>query len=120
MPHDPRKALGDIQRAAEFLLQITSGRTLDQYRNDEILRSAVERKFEIIGEALNRLQKIDPALTAAIPQCRQIISFRNILIHGYDVIDHQVVWDIVQADLQPLLQEVSQLVEKFKSAEDGG
>ncbi len=114
MPHDPRKSLGDIQRAVEFLLQLTSGRTLDQYRSDEILRSAIERKFEIIGEALNRLQKVDPVLAAAIPQHRQIISFRNILIHGYDVIDDQVVWDIVQKDLQPLLQEIPKLFEKFE------
>jgi uncharacterized protein with HEPN domain len=114
MPHDPRKSLGDIQRAVEFLLQLTSGRTLDQYRSDEILRSAIERKFEIIGEALNRLQKVDPVLAAAIPQHRQIISFRNILIHGYDVIDDQVVWDIAQKDLQPLLQEVLKLLEKFE------
>ena len=114
MPHDPRKCLGDIQRAAEFLLQLTSGRTLDEYRSDEVFRSAVERKFEIIGEALNRLQKIDPVLAAALPQHRQIISFRNILIHGYDVIDDQVVWDIVQKDLQPLLQEVFKLFERFK------
>jgi uncharacterized protein with HEPN domain len=114
MPHDPRKCLGDIQRAVEFLLQVVSGRTLDDYRSDEIFRSAIERKFEIIGEALNRLQKIDPALAAAVPQHRQIISFRNILIHGYDVIDDQVVWDIVQKDLQPLLQEVITLLEKLK------
>jgi uncharacterized protein with HEPN domain len=114
MPHDPRKSLRDIQRAVEFLLQLTSGRTLDQYRSDEILRSAIERKFEIIGDALNRLQKVDPVLAAAIPQHRQIISFRNILIHGYDVIDDQVAWDIVQKDLQPLLQEVLKLLEKFE------
>jgi len=114
MPHDPGKSLGDIRRAVEFLLQITSSRTLVDYRSDEILRSAIERKFEIIGEALNRLQKIDPALASAIPQHRQIISFRNILTHDYDVIDDQVVWDIVQKDLQPLLQEVIRLLEKLK------
>jgi uncharacterized protein with HEPN domain len=118
MPHDPRKSLGDIQRAADFLVQLTSHRTVDESRIDEVFRSAVERKFEIIGEALNRLQRIDPALAAIIPQHRQIISFRNILLHSYDVIDDQVVWDIVQKDLQPLLQEVLKLLESFKSGED--
>jgi uncharacterized protein with HEPN domain len=118
MPHDPRKSLGDIRRAAEFLLQLTAGRTLDEYRSDEVLRSAIERKFEIIGEAINRLQKIDPVLAATIPQHRQIISFRNILIHGYDIIDDQVVWDIVQKDLQPLVQEVLKLLEKLGTGED--
>ncbi len=74
MAHDPRKCLGDIQRAVEFLLQLTSGRTFEEYRSDEVLRSAVERKFEIIGEALNLLQKIDPAW---LPPSRNIArSFR--------------------------------------------
>ena len=61
MPHDPRKSLEDMRRGADFLRSITADRTLDDYRNDEVLRSVVERKFEIIGEALNRLQKTDSA-----------------------------------------------------------
>ncbi len=113
MPPDPRKSLEEMRRAAEFLLHFTTGRTLDEYHNDEILRSVVERKFEIIGEALNRLQKTDLSLAAAISQHRQIISFRNILIHGYDVVDHHVVWDIVQKDLPILFQEVVKMLESF-------
>jgi uncharacterized protein with HEPN domain len=106
MPHDPRKSLEDMRRAVEFLLRITAGRTLDDYRADEVLRSAVERKFEILGEALNRLQKSDPALATQVPEHRQIISFRNVLIHGYDTIDEAVVWKIVQQDLPTLKQQV--------------
>jgi uncharacterized protein with HEPN domain len=110
MPHDPRKSLEDMRRAAEFLLRITSGRTLDDYCADEMLSSAVERKFEIIGEALNRLQRCDSALAAQIPQQRQIISFRNVLIHGYDAIDEQVVWAIVQNDLPMLHKQVEAML----------
>jgi uncharacterized protein with HEPN domain len=110
MPHDPRKSLEDMRRAAEFLRTMTAGRTLDDYRADEVLRSVVERKFEIIGEALNRLGKVDPALAAQIPEHRQIISFRNILIHGYDVIDEAVVWKIVQQDLPVLLKQVQAML----------
>src|ERR1700675_2875740 len=99
MPHDPRKSLEDMRRAAAFLLSITAGRTLDDYQSDEMLRSVVERKFEILGEALNRLHKSDPALVTQIPVHREIISFRNVLIHGYDIIDEAVVWKIVQQDL---------------------
>lgn len=110
MPHDPRKTLDDMRRAAEFLLKMTAARTLDEYRADEVLRTVVERKYEIIGEALNRLTKSDPALAAQIPDSRQIISFRNILIHGYDMIDEQVVWKIVQQDLPILKQQVDALL----------
>jgi uncharacterized protein with HEPN domain len=73
MPPDPRKSLEDLRRAAHFLLQVTADRTLDHYRADEVLRTLVERKFEIIGEALNRLTRSDPALAAQIPEHRQII-----------------------------------------------
>ena len=107
MPHDPRKALEDMRRAA--------GRSLDDYRADEILRSVVERKFEIIGEALKRLQNADPSLAAQIPEQRDIISFRNVLIHGYDVIDDEVVWNIVQNDLPALKLRVDSLLASFNS-----
>src|SRR5436190_18032862 len=113
MPPDPRKSLEDMRRAAEFLLNVTSGRTLDEYRGDEVLRTLVERKFEIIGEALNRLTRSDPTLAAQIPEHRQIISFRNILIHGYDVIDAEVVWKIVQQDLPVLRQTVEDLLTRL-------
>lgn len=104
-----------MRRAADFLVHLTTGRTLDDYRADEVLRSAVERKFEILGEALNRLQKSDPALALQIPEHRQIISFRNVLIHGYDIIDEAVVWKIVQQDLPKLKQQVESMLANLGS-----
>jgi uncharacterized protein with HEPN domain len=116
MPHDPRKSLEDMRRAADFLVRFTAGRTLDDLRADEVFRSVVERKFEIIGEALNRLQKAAPALAAQVPGRRDIISFRNVLIHGYDSIDEAVVWKIVQQDLPVLMQQVDALLAPPTSA----
>ncbi len=52
---ESRKYLHDMQRAAEVLREFTAGRSFDQYRNDAMLRAAVERQFEIIGEAMARL-----------------------------------------------------------------
>ena len=57
------------------------------YLDNRMLRSAVERQFEIIGEALSQLAKIDPAVAARIPDLRRIVGFRNVLIHGYDRMD---------------------------------
>jgi uncharacterized protein with HEPN domain len=82
MEDDVRAYLDDIRRAAIAVLDFTRGKSFADYESDELLRSAVERKFEIIGEALNRLRKISPGLLARIHEHRSIISFRNILVHG--------------------------------------
>jgi uncharacterized protein with HEPN domain len=74
------------------------------------LRLAVERNFEIIGEAVARLAKIDPAIAARIGDYAQIISFRNLLIHGYDLIDHAQVWNVVRSDLPTLEAEVETIL----------
>jgi uncharacterized protein with HEPN domain len=110
MPHDPRKSLDDMRQAAEFLLSVTAGRTCEDYRVDESLRCIVERKFEIIGEALNRLRKCAPELADSIAEHRKIVSFRNVLIHGYDIIDHDVVWRIVVENLPTLHTQVAALL----------
>lgn len=110
MPRDPRKSLEDIRRAADAILRFTAGRIGEEYRNDLLLRSAVERQFEIIGEALGRLAKEDAALASQVSQYRQIISFRNVLIHGYDLVDDAVVWDTVKKDLPVLKQQVEHLL----------
>ena len=73
--------------------------TFEAYRIDRKTQAAVERKFEIIGEALNRLSRIDADLLATITNYRSIISFRNILAHGYDTIEDRVVWGIIETDL---------------------
>ena len=69
---------------------------------DEIVRSAVERQFEIIGEALGRLRAVEPTLADRIPQLEQIVAFRNFLIHQYGDIDNQLVWDVVKTRLPAL------------------
>ena len=109
------KLLEDIRDAAAFVRQATDGRTLDEYRRDRLLRHAVERNFEIIGEAVGRLAKSDPATAARISDYSQIISFRNVLIHGYDLIDEAQVWDVIRVNLPTLEAEVSGLLAEAQS-----
>ena len=116
MRRDPRVCLEDMRQAAERILQFAAGRTLEEYGRDSLLRSAVERQFEIIGEALNRIRRTDPTTAAHVPEHDDIIAFRNLLIHGYDVIDHARVWQVIENDLPRLQEQVQKLLNEIDSA----
>lgn len=107
---EAKKHLEDVRRAAELIVQFTAGKSKSDYTADPMLRSAVERQFEIIGEALVRLRGEASDVGDRIPNHRRIIAFRNILIHGYDAVDDDVVWDVVQSDLPVLLDLVEKLL----------
>lgn len=111
MPFEAKKYLYDIRQAADLVATFTSGKRLADYEADAMLRSAVERQFEIIGEALAQLARLDQALASRITEYRRIIAFRNILIHGYAEVDHRIVWDIVESKLPTLRREVASLME---------
>lgn len=106
-----RKYLFDIQRALGALQDFIGGKDFSDYAGDAMLRAATERQFEIIGEALGQLAKRDSAVASRITDYRQIIAFRNILIHGYADIDDRLVWDIVETKLPKLRAEVGDLLE---------
>lgn len=112
MQRDPRKFLWDARAAADAILSFTRGRTLDDYRSDAMLHSAVERQFEIIGEALAQLARADPELADRVPEYRRIVAFRNILVHGYAVIDRARVWHIVEQELPGLRTATNRLLDE--------
>jgi uncharacterized protein with HEPN domain len=109
---DARKLLWDAQRAAERIDRFTSGKTFIDYEQDEYLRSAVERQFEIIGEALNQLNKIDAPTARMIPELSRIVAFRNVLIHGYASVDNRLVWGVIEASLTPLRTAITKLIDQ--------
>ena len=90
MRRDPRAFLWDALSAAEAIQGFVKGRDAHQYAADELLHSAVERKFEIISEALGQLAKVDASLAAQLPRLAQIVAFRNVLIPVITVIGLQV------------------------------
>lgn len=110
MQLEAKKYLYDIQQAARLALEFTTDKAFDDYHADTMLRSAVERQFEIIGEALAQLARTDGATAQRITEHSRIIAFRNVLIHGYAQIDDRLVWDIVQSRLPVLKQEVDTLL----------
>jgi len=108
MQHKSPKLLHDMHDAASFIVSITQDKDAETYRDDRLLHDAVERNFEIIGEAVNRLAKIDPETAHKLGPYQQIIAFRNILIHGYDLIDRGEVWKVIKNNLPDLIDRIQQ------------
>ncbi len=98
-----RKLLFDVLQSCQAISQYTAGLDFAAYKRNAMVRDAVERRFGIIGEALNRAAALDSELADRIPELREIVGLRNRLIHGCDVVDDRIIWDIVQNEL-PLLQ----------------
>lgn len=110
MHADARNLLWDARQAAERVVRFTHGKTFGDYQTDELLRSAVERQLEIVGEALNQLSRVDSATAAAIPDLSRIVGFRNVLIHGYASVDNRIVWGVVEANLGSLVNSLMALL----------
>lgn len=107
----PRHICG-TSRAAESIQAFASGKSLSDYLGDEFIRSAVERKFGIIGEALSNLLRWFPEYRDRISLVGEIIAFRNRIVHGYATVNDDLVWEIVQTYLPQLYAEVLRLLDQ--------
>ena len=110
MQPEIHKLLLDIQSALLEIQEFTAGMNLSSYQVDSKSKAAVERKFEIIGEACSRFRSDFPEEFEKIRNGHQIIGLRNRLIHGYDSVDDAIVWDVLQTKLPELLACVEELL----------
>jgi uncharacterized protein with HEPN domain len=110
MPPEIAKLLWDMQDAAAKITRYTAGRNFADYSNDDYFRSAVERQFATIGEAMTRLLKVDPVTGQSITDYRKIKSFRNVIVHGYDAIDDATTWNVIETNLPVLQRELAKLL----------
>lgn len=106
---DSSAAIRDAIDAGHWIHRFLGDCTLDHYLDDRLLRSAVERQFEIIGEALGRALRADASLSERLPEAQSVIGFRNILAHGYDAVVDGTVYDLAREDLPDLVKQLEAL-----------
>jgi uncharacterized protein with HEPN domain len=112
---DPLIALEDVLAAGASIGRFMEGRSLADYEADPMLRSAVERQYEIIGEALSRALRVAPGLAERIPESQGAIGFRNVLAHGYDEIVDRLVFSTTHETLPGLLDRVKAILDDEES-----
>ena len=106
-----KKYLCDIKISIESVFEyLGENRDFFEYQQNKLLRRGIEREIEIIGEATNRILKLDENIQ--IENARQIIDTRNWVIHGYDKVDDIVIWGIISNHLPKLKEEVEKLLNK--------
>ena len=103
--HDPSVSLRQMSDHAHELADLVRGRSRSDLDSDRLLALAVVRLLEIIGEAAARVPPEERARRPGLPWS-SIVGLRNRLIHGYDDVDHDIVWEIVTTDLPSLVSEL--------------
>jgi uncharacterized protein with HEPN domain len=106
MTHNIKACLHDAVSACSLIIKFSEGISLQEYQENLMIKSAVERQFEILGEALNRIKKLAPDFLSGIPDWQRIIAFRNVIAHGYDAIDDEIVYLVIQRQIPLLLAEL--------------
>lgn len=115
MRPEAKKHVFDMLTAAEAVAGFARGRNRRDYETDLMFRSAVERQLQILGEARVRLRREDRAAAEQLTHAREIIGFRNVLVHAYDQVDESVVWGIVEKYLAPLTDQLKGMLEESET-----
>ena len=109
MPHDPRKLYEEVLRCIEEVETFCRGKTFHDFQGDRGLQLIVERELEIIGESLARLRREHPTLADQIPAIHKVVGLRNVLAHGYDILEHEILWDAAVNKLSTLKREIQMM-----------
>jgi len=104
--------LHDLLDATESIFLFVVGVSFETFESVDIIRSAVERKFEIVGEALQQVSRLFPGSVDSIPDLREVINQRNRIAHGYFEVNPRILWDSIKTDLPGFQDEVKRLLEE--------
>jgi uncharacterized protein with HEPN domain len=113
---DLRGYLWDVAQSCDHITAFLNGKTFEDYENDVLLRSAIERQFTVLGEALTQATKFFPDVESKVSFVRQIFGFRNRMIHEYAVVDNALVWSTAVRFLPRLRIEVQAYLEELGPA----
>jgi len=112
---DYRLFLNDIKECADNVLNYTRGKCFDDFMHDRMLRDAVIRNLEIMGEAVKNLPDEVRERHLEI-EWREIARFRDVVAHRYFATDYEIIWDIVQKDIPDLVPKIEEVIEKESKA----
>ncbi len=110
-------ALFSMSQAADRIAEVTLGANLERLRTEWVMQSAVERQFEIMGEALARIRSLEEPVYERVPGAAKIVGLRNVIIHGYDIVDPAILWSIVEERLPELRSLLAGLMEEASQQE---
>ncbi len=109
MKREIKKYLYDIKVSIESIEEFLGDkRDFFEYQRNKLLRRAIEREIEIIGEAMGKILKMEPDIN--IEHARRIVDTRNLVIHGYDKVDDIIIWGIIINHIPKLKKEIEKLL----------
>jgi len=109
--HEDLVRLRHMLEHAREAVAMVAGKERERLRSERMLELALVRLIEIIGEAAARVSPQGQSEYSSIPW-RQVVGMRNRLVHGYDRVDLDVLWDTIEEDLPPLIAELERVVAK--------
>lgn len=117
---EPAKDKGRLDHILECInniFEFAEGKTFEQIEGDKMCYFAIVYQLVIIGEAANMLTK---EFREARPQTpwREIVNMRNFIVHGYNVVDKNEVWSVIQDDLMPLKQQIEEYIEELSFTDE--
>ena len=107
--HDPKMRLRHMLDRAREAVEMARGRTREDLDSDRQLNLSLVRLLEVVGEAAGRIPQAERGLLPGVPWA-DIVGLRNRLVHGYDVVNFDILWTIVQDDLPPLVAELERVL----------
>ncbi|MBM4066761.1 MAG: DUF86 domain-containing protein [Planctomycetes bacterium] len=111
MDHDPKAYPFDIKQACDEIKKFIQDMSFEEYSRNSMVKAAVERKFLVIGEAMARLKREHPEIIDKITDHEKIIGFRNVLVHGYDIIDDATVWSAIKDSIPTLRHQMEDILD---------
>ena len=111
-----RDLLSDIVRSIDEIHEFSNGLTIEDFKlylSNKMMRRAIERDLIIIGEAMHDIVKVDHSRVMRIKNSRRVIELRNDVVHSYDDLANEKIWQFIWTELPYLRKEVSHILDLY-------